>query len=150
MRKFMMALILCAFSYPSFSQDTLPTTAQKKDTIQLYYQKHSAWGFPFIRLSKLFFKVGDSLYKANEMEVFLQNNQQAYVAFKSYRFNRAASEVGFYLWAGSFVLTIDALTHKRSVGLPIGAFVGTYFLKELFFQKSKRQLRKAISLYNEN
>lgn len=150
MRKILATLFVFIMSNKGFTQDTLLKSARTTDTIQLINKHQSLWSNPIFVWNKPIFKIGDNIYDANELKPIIATNKKAYISFKSYRFNYTAGTIVSLMTLGSMVALVDAVAYKKTVLLPIGAIIGTYLLSDIYFKSSKKQLNKALTLYNSN
>jgi hypothetical protein len=150
MRKILTTLFVLILCNRVFSQDTLLKSTRTTDTIQLVNKHQSIWKNPLFVWNKPIFKIGDNIYDANELKPIIATHKKAYTSFKAYRFNYTAGTIVSVMTLGSTVALVDAIANKKTVLLPIGAIIGTYFLSDTYFKSSKRQLNKALTLYNSN
>ncbi len=94
--------------------------------------------------------MGDNIYDADELKPIIGTNKNAYASFKAYRFNYTAGSIVSLMTLGSTVALVDAVANNKTVLLPIGAIIGTFLLSDSYFKSSKKQLGKALTIYNSN
>jgi hypothetical protein len=140
MRKIIFVFILTAVFSNCYSQDTL---APLKNRDSLFFYKQSIFRGSL-------FKIGDTVYDVRKLKPLMRRDKESYEAFKSFRLNKTIAGGFAYVWGGSFYRVADGLINKDNVFPWICSTIGTYFLAQLFYKKSRIQRDKVITLYNLN
>lgn len=138
MRKSFCVLLLILIFNDCYSQDAL---TQTRDKDSLFYYKYSI-------LRGHLFKIGDTVYNVQRLKPLMRKDKESHEAFKSFRLNKTIAGGFAYVAGGSLYRVTDGLINKDNVFPWVCSTIGTYFLAQLFSKKSKRQLNKAVSIYN--